>query len=231
MSVPHSTPEELFWRRVAKSDGCWEWNGYYIPGPRGAPSFRLRGKNRTAYRWALILSGVEVPDAAWVRHTCDNKRCVRPDHLQVITYESYFWEHVNKTETCWLWTGNLHEFGYGKMTIGNKSVNCHRFSWELHNGTITDGSHVLHSCDVPACVNPAHLFLGTARDNIDDMMAKGRQQRGAIHHKAILTEDDVRAIRAAGAAGEVHRRIAERFGIAGSTASGIIRRKTWRHLD
>jgi hypothetical protein len=76
---------------------------------------------------------------------------------------------------CWLWTASLRPNGYGMFGIAAGSVqSAHRVAWELVNGPIPDGLHVLHRCDVRACVNPSHLFLGTRFDNMQDMIAKGR---------------------------------------------------------
>lgn len=94
-----------------------------------------------------------------------------------------FWEKVQKTKTCWLWTGaNLGgKWPYGMLgKPGDPTVlyKAHRLSWELHVGPIPDGLFVLHKCDVPLCVNPDHLFLGTAADNMADMVQKGRARGG-----------------------------------------------------
>lgn len=76
---------------------------------------------------------------------------------------------------CWEWLGARANGGYGLFAVQNpRRITAHRYSWELHNGPIPAGMHVLHHCDNPPCVNPAHLFLGTASDNMRDMLAKGR---------------------------------------------------------
>lgn len=82
--------------------------------------------------------------------------------------------NVKKTDGCWLWTGYTSTFGYGMMRFMGKSQNAHRLSWQVHRGPIPDGLSVLHKCDVPACVNPDHLFLGTQSDNMKDCASKGR---------------------------------------------------------
>lgn len=74
---------------------------------------------------------------------------------------------------CWLWTGHCNTGGYGKFTMGNETL-ANRVSYILYIGPIPKGLHVLHVCDVPCCVNPAHLFVGDDRDNCLDAIAKGR---------------------------------------------------------
>lgn len=99
---------------------------------------------------------------------------------------------------CWLWDGALSGKGYGRLNIEKRMVQAHRFSWEIHYGAIPDGLQACHKCDVRCCVNPEHLFLGTQSENLQDMVAKGRDNplRGEEHPKTSLTEADVRSIRA-----------------------------------
>ena len=99
---------------------------------------------------------------------------------------------------------------------------AHRLSFEVANGPIPNGLIVCHRCDTPACINPAHLFLGTAADNTADMVAKGRQ-----HSK--LSPTDIPVIRSLLAAGESQRAIGRRFGISGVAVNSISHARTWRH--
>lgn len=78
------------------------------------------------------------------------------------------------TSGCWLWTKSVGNSGYGKLRIGNRDVGAHRASFAAFNGAIPGGACVLHSCDVRACINPQHLFIGSHSDNSKDMVRKGR---------------------------------------------------------
>jgi len=85
-----------------------------------------------------------------------------------------FWDKVEKTDGCWLWTASKSEDGYGYFRFDGGMRKAHRMSWLFTNGEIPEGMFVCHSCDNPSCVNPEHLWLGTNQDNQDDMNEKGR---------------------------------------------------------
>jgi hypothetical protein len=86
-----------------------------------------------------------------------------------------FWSKVAKgaDDACWLWQAGRFKSGYGAFAMRPHTKRAHRVAWELVNGPIPDGLHVLHECDTPPCCNPAHLFLGTHADNMRDRQSKG----------------------------------------------------------
>jgi hypothetical protein len=129
---------------------------------------------------------------------------------------------------CVLFTGTLDRDGYGQLTILGRIRKAHRLAWEVANGPIPAGLVVCHACDVPRCINPNHLFLGTQAANMADKGAKKRQPHGEAQYMARLDAAQVRAIREA--AGTM-RSIGEAHGIAPQTVWKIRKRMIWRHLD
>ena len=110
------------------------------------------------------------------KHPRCSRECANKFRTRSRSLEERFWEKVKKTEHCWLWIGATTVFGYGHICVDGLRLKglTHRISWEWSHGPIPSGMSVLHHCDVPACVNPAHLFLGTQGDNLRDCIQKGR---------------------------------------------------------
>jgi hypothetical protein len=128
----------------------------------------------------------------------------------------YDYERVLRLTKCVEWSGARSGDGYGAVYIDGKQRAAHRVAWEKAKGVIPDGMWILHRCDNPLCVNPDHLFLGTAKDNTQDSRAK-------------LTEDDVRKMVAL----SVEKRqsqIARDFGVSDALVSLILRGKAWKHV-
>ena|SRR5689334_6286995 len=93
-----------------------------------------------------------------------------------------FWDNISPEPNtgCWLWTGCITTQGYGRVVRDYVAIYAHRLSWEIHFGVPPKELDILHRCDVPLCVNPAHLFIGTARENMKDMWDKERRPRRVI---------------------------------------------------
>lgn len=140
-----------------------------------------------------------------------------------------FFKFVKKTKQCWLWTGAC-SCGYGAFRFNGKNIKAHRFSWFIHNGMIPNAICVLHKCDVRSCVNPKHLFLGTYKDNTNDMVKKGRDRKalGSKNGKSKLTEMDIKRIRNDTRS---RKEIAAQYSIALTYVSKIRKdKKLWRHI-
>jgi len=144
-----------------------------------------------------------------------------------------FWSKVEKSDGCWMWRGYVSPLGYGKFVVNKCNRSVHRISWYLANGPIPDWADICHHCDNPACVNPAHLFAGTARDNILDMERKGRSRhpRGQQNGRNKLSEDDVRRIRNLVASGMTGYRVSQVVGISPGVVWAIHNKRIWRHVE
>ncbi len=136
-------------------------------------------------------------------------------------------------DECWNWTGLRNDRGYGRFHFGKKNILAHRAAWIAVAGKeIPDGMVICHSCDNRTCCNPAHLFLGTQSDNMQDCVRKGRKNnpQGERHPRSKLTEDIVRQIKACKSAGDATA-VATRFNTSQSHVSNIWRGERWGHLS
>ena len=124
---------------------------------------------------------------------------------------------------CWLWEKYTDSSGYGRISIGDKQQAAHRFSWQIYRGKIPKRMLVCHRCDTPACVNPAHLFLGTKSDNANDAAQKGR-----LGTPKRLTEEKVKEIKRLLETGGSQRKIAKQFGVSSVTINAIHNGRIWR---
>ena len=189
------------------------------------------------------------------QHPCPpgRRRC-RACYLSAQAAEERFWSRVDKSGECWVWTAGRMSTGYGYFNFAKERRGAHRAAWEFTYGPIPDGLHVCHHCDNPPCVRPDHLFVGTRKDNMRDMLAKGRESqriwdgtqvrlmaegrarngnrkaRGERHPFAKFTEVRVREVRARAATGESQRALAREFGVARNLIFMIVHRQIWRHV-
>lgn len=148
--------------------------------------------------------------------------------------KSAFFKRVIKTESCWLWNGNLKPSGYGCFAVRRVSKNAHRLSFEWANGPIPGGMCVCHKCDNRRCVNPDHLFLATHLENIRDCISKGRfkylsrDKGGDKNPNCKLGREGARAAKDLLKIGLSNKEVAKRLGVGDSTISMIKRGLRWR---
>jgi len=150
-----------------------------------------------------------------------------------------FWSKVQKTDGCWEWQGGRHPDGYGYFVADQKRWQAHRFS-ALLDGRDPSGWKVCHRCDNPSCVRPDHLFLGTQKDNMRDMVAKGRRydSHGENNSFSKLTTQTVLAIR--NDCENIMRNnrfprntltpLSKKYNISACHIRDIARRKVWSHI-
>ena len=150
------------------------------------------------------------------------------------TNKDRFERFIVRADGCWEWRGHVAPHGYGSFTWKNEGklrfIGAHRASYMLFKGPIPEGKLVRHTCDNRACVNPAHLKLGTQVDNMNDCKERRRTAKGERVYGARLTADQVRELRRRYAEGEKQVDLAAAFGIIQPTVSQIVRRKTWQHV-
>lgn len=157
-----------------------------------------------------------------------------------------FWAKVkiaSDMDTCWEWQGNTYPEGYGQFYCQRRKFRAHRVSWELANSESAGELFVLHSCDNPLCVNPKHLFLGTQKDNMQDMLSKNRQGWKSSNRKpskprkygqdrtgAKLSNAAVSEIRSDAQSGLSQRKIARKHGVSQPLICKILNGDGWKHL-
>lgn len=154
---------------------------------------------------------------------------LRGNRYALPTPEERFWSKLRRpslsagehsaTSECWLWGLDPNRSGFGRIVIDGREVRVHRYAWELKNGPIPSGAHVLRRCGNARCVRPEHLFLGRASVG---------HAIGEAAHNAKLTEAEVKKIRLAAGEGVSMSALAAQFGVSKSNISRIVKRKTWR---
>lgn len=128
---------------------------------------------------------------------------------------------------CWVWMGATQVRGYGEILSHGRKHLAHRASYEAFVGPIPKGMYVCHACDNVYCVNPSHLFLGTQKQNLEDMSRKGRSTRGERNSQAKLTEEQVKVILSSS---ESCASLGKQYGVSQSLISCIKRKERWSHV-
>jgi hypothetical protein len=144
-----------------------------------------------------------------------------------------FDEKIQRSDGCWNWAGAINAQGYGNFWTGKAYMGAHRIAYVVFTREeIPAGKMVCHSCDNRACVNPSHVFAGTAKENTADMISKGRQSAavagGAGHPMAKLNDQAVTSMRAQRTAGKLLREIAAQHDVSEATVSLVCSMKIWK---
>lgn len=141
------------------------------------------------------------------------------------TLADYFWKYTTPKDpdSCWLWQGSVNPNGYGIGCFKYKRQGAHVIAYIVCIGPVPDGQYVLHTCDTRLCVNPAHLQLGSSRDNTIDAYTKGRRGR--------VTPDEVRELRRLRAEGWSLRKLAAHFNLPYSTVNYIARGLSYSYIE
>ena len=143
-----------------------------------------------------------------------------------------FWDKVEigSPSKCWIWPYGKITAGYGEFIFSAMHFYTHRFMWQEIHGKIPDDMCILHKCDNPSCINPAHLFLGTKLDNTRDMISKDRNPKGEDYNHAKLTNNHVIEIRQLLSKGIYQKDIASIYNVSQDTISAIKLGQTWSHI-
>lgn len=144
-----------------------------------------------------------------------------------------FWERVDVSggaSACWIWQGLCTPFGYGKMTVKRRAIVAHRLAWFLTYGKMPTLC-LLHSCDNPPCVNPAHLREGTKAENTAERDLRKRTARGSQAGQSKLTESMVRDIRQKLSEGTSGADLGRMYSVNKETIYHIASGRSWKHVE
>lgn len=149
---------------------------------------------------------------------------------------AYFLKNVHKSPTpgdCWEWIGMLNDQGYGMAHVRKTSIRAHRLAYQLFKGPLDSHQYILHNpnCRTRACVNPAHLRIGSQKENAADRKISGTQPMGDRHYRTAFLVEDVRNIRKMYADGILLETIADAYNAGVVTIHDMVKYKTWKHVD
>lgn len=158
----------------------------------------------------------------------------------MITFTERHWNKIAITgpNDCWIWTGSCDSRGYGQIRVSRNyapRVTRVMLAWVDGIEIPDKDTFVLHSCDIPSCVNPMHLRWGSHKENVRDAVGRKRYKnnfnmQGETHWRAKLAENDVIEIRNRHNNGEKKRALSNEYGVSFQTISHIVNRVTWTHI-
>lgn len=194
--------------------------------PEGRRICPTCGVNKTRLCEHCRLRPVPRKTSSYCSKACSNAARAVPLHER---FAAFYKEAA--PDVCWTWNGPRDANGYGVITDEKrKQFRAHRIAYERAHGPIPNGKNVLHRCDNPPCVNPSHLFPGTAGDNSDDKVNKRRHAHGDTHPMRKLSAADVLQIRVDYAAHGNAGGIAERHGVKAGTVYDVVYKRNWKHV-
>ncbi len=189
------------------------------------------------YKWICLCecgNKIKICGAELTKGHKKSCGCWRKKRTSYEPVEQRFLKFTEKTNSCWLWKGykvKYKNYESGYMSYKGKPQRSSRVSYELHKGIIPKGLYVCHTCDNGLCVNPDHLFLGTQKDNMQDMWKKNRGNpcRGSKKFFAKITEEDVIRIRKEYPTSSGPN-LAKKYGICKQNVLNIVNRVAWKHV-
>lgn len=213
---------------VICENNCWIWVGA-VSGNNAL--ITINGSTKSVKRILFINKYPFADLRGNLKSSCDNKRCINPDH--VITKEQWFSSLIkeNPISGCHEWQG-MKKGGYGYFYINGREKAVHRMQYEKFKGEIPKGFNVCHSCDNPPCVNPDHLWIGTQKDNVHDMIAKKRDHKafGTRSKNSKINTDQALQIKLLYSQGESIKTIHLKLNISYKIVQHICNGATWKHI-
>lgn len=211
------------------------------PMPRTLPESERRLRFQL---WLEKLTDKEMADLCGITRSAMSQWRRKHDlppspRSKAADWRTRFWHYVDETVEgeCWGWDGPTTRHGYGKLGMNGTEERAHRVSYRLEYGHAPDDLYVLHRCDNPPCVNPDHLYVGTAADNTADAINRGRWDpsdhdlKGETHGQAKLSKDQVLDIREQHQHGSATlQELADRYGVTKSAIRKVVTGENWSHL-
>lgn len=182
--------------------------------------------NRTRHLTTFMNTLTNSAPVTVLNKICQSIRSIPIDEID----HDIFWSNVDKGESCWLWRPSTTG-AYGSFWFKKTRYLAHRVAWSITNGQIPKGFYCCHRCDTPSCVNPEHIFLGTASENLADMHSKGRHscdRHGEKNGSSKLTRAIADSVRIEYSNGVTINSLAEKYSISRSAITRIVRYETWR---